>query len=389
MRGAFGVKRLFLYIIVLAGAAVFMIPLLWTVSTALKTKQACFSVPPQWIPRTYRVRDESGRLVPASVTLRIEGRPAVVVRIKEGMRKDQTLGVAQSDLLSRDGRHYVKLKSPAPVEVEVLRRMPAGLVQVKVADPLKPERTIDRYVEPHELEAVFDPQLDNFRKAWNPLEKGGTLPQPFYRFVLNTYTITIINIIGQTLSCSLVAYGFARFRFRGRKALFLLLLSTMMLPAQVTMIPVYLIWNGVRLVDTFAPLTIPAFFAQNAFFVFLLRQFFMTVPRELDEAAMIDGCGPIRIWWQILMPLCKPAITTVAVLSFISHWDDFVGPLIYLNDLRNYTVSIALRLFQDQQATEFNLLMAAALIHIVPVLVVFFLAQRYFVKGIAMTGIKG
>ena len=216
---------------------------------------------------------------------------------------------------------------------------------------------------------------------------GGLLPLPFHHFVLNTYTITIVNIIGQTLTCSLVSYGFARFRFRGRKWLFLLL-STMMLPGQVTMIPVYMIWKQVGLIDTFAPMMIPAFLAQNAFFVFLLRQFYLGIPRELDEAAMIDGCGPIRIWWTILMPLSKPAITTVAVLSFIAHWDDFMGPLIYLNSLENYTVSIALRLFQDQYGTEFNLLMAAALVHIVPVLVLFFVAQRYFVKGIAMTGIK-
>ncbi len=304
-------------------------------------------------------------------------------------RAGQVLGVAQDNLLVRDSDVRLKLKDREPLRVWVLDRFPNGLAQVKSPDPANPGKTLDRFVPLDQVVSVVDPQFSNFRKAWNPLDKGGTLPEPFYRFVLNTYTITIINIIGQTLSCSLVAYGFARFRFRGRKALFLLLLSTMMLPAQVTMIPVFLIWNKARLVDTFTPLTLPSFFAQNAFFVFLLRQFFLTIPRELDEAAMIDGCGPLRIWWSILMPLCKPAITTVAVLAFIANWDDFIGPLIYLNDLRNYTVSVALRLFQDQQGTEYNLLMAAALIHIVPVLLVFFFAQRYFVKGIATTGLKG
>jgi len=123
--------------------------------------------------------------------------------------------------------------------------------------------------------------------------------------------------------------------------------------------------------------------------VFLLRQFFMGLPRELDEAAMIDGCGPLRIWWQIIMPLSRPAVITVGVLAFLASWDDFVNPLIYLNRMHNYTVSLALRLYQDQYGSDFSLLMAAALVHIVPVLILFFFAQRYFVKGIATTGIKG
>jgi ABC-type glycerol-3-phosphate transport system permease component len=380
-------KSALLHLLVLVLAGVFMIPFAWTVSTALKTKQQSFASPPEWIPRTYRIRDDSGKLLTVNVTQRID-QPGAVVTVKSGTRTGQTLGVAQADLSEKNAVHFLKLRNPTPVAVSVDRWMPCGLVQVKVPDASNPDKTVDRYIDPSQLIAVFDPQFVNFKKAWLPLDKGGTLPLPFHRFVLNTYTITIINIIGQTLSCSLVAYGFARFRFRGRKALFLLLLSTMMLPGQVTVIPVYLIWNKAHLVDTFAPLSIPAWFAQSAFFVFLLRQFFLNIPRELDEAAMIDGCGPLRIWWQILMPLSKPAITTVAVLSFIGHWDDFVGPLIYLNDLSNYTVSIALRLFQDQYGSEFSLLMAAALVHIIPVVVLFFLAQRYFVKGIAMTGLK-
>ena len=380
-------RRVCLYILVLLGAAVFVIPFLWTISTALKTKQQCFASPPQWIPRTYRIRDAAGHLITVNKTQQIDA-PAAVVTVQSGLRAGHTLGVSHKDLTFTDTHWLLKLKNPTPVEVTLDRDMPSGLIQIKAPDPSNPAKTIDRYIAPNELIAIFDPQWTNFAKAWNPIDKGGTLPQPFYRFVLNTYTITIINIIGQTLSCSLVAYGFARFRFRGRGLLFMLLLSTMMLPSQVTMIPMYLLWNKARLIDTFAPLTIPSFFAQNAFFVFLLRQFFLNIPRELDEAAMIDGAGPLRIWWQILLPLCKPALTTVAVLAFIANWDDFLGPLIYLNDLRNYTVSIALRLFQDQQGTEFNLLMAAALIHIIPVLILFFLAQRYFVKGIAMTGLK-
>jgi len=226
------------------------------------------------------------------------------------------------------------------------------------------------------------PQWGNFVEAWT------TLPQPFHVFVLNTYVISALATLGTVVSCSLVAYGFARFRFRGRTALFLILLSTMMLPAQVTMIPVFVFWSKLGLVDTFVPLVLPAWFGINAFAVFLLRQFYMTLPKELDEAAMIDGCSHFGIWWRIIMPLSRPALITVAILTFLGGWNNFLGPLIYLNSLEKYTVSIALNMFRDQFYVRLELLMAASLIHIVPVIIIFFAAQRYFIKGIAMTGLK-
>jgi multiple sugar transport system permease protein len=163
----------------------------------------------------------------------------------------------------------------------------------------------------------------------------------------------------------------------------------MMLPSQVTMIPVFLLWRQFGLIDTFAPLVAPAFFGGGAFTIFLLRQFFMTIPRELDEAAMLDGANPLTIWWRVLLPLSRPALITVILFSFIGHWDDFMGPLIYLNSMEKYTVSIGLRMFQDQFGTQLELLMAAALIHILPTILLFFVAQRYFIKGIALTGLKG
>lgn len=377
-------RKLPIYILVTAGAVLFMIPFVWTVSTALKTRQQVYASPPQWIPRTYRVADAAGKLQPVTVVTRID-KPAAVVKLLNGPRTGQVVPVERAALeRAADGQLTVQLRAPAPFAAKLLKDMPGGLAQVRFSDS-----GVEQYVAPAALRGVVDPQWGNFTKVWADLDHGGMLPLSFGVFVLNTYTITIINIIGTTISCSLVAYGFARFRFRGRNVLFLLLLSTMMLPSQVTMIPVYMIWMKAGLVDTFAPLTIPSFFAQNAFFVFLLRQFFLGIPRELDEAAMIDGAGPLRIWWQILMPLSKPAIATVAVLGFIAHWDDFMGPLIYLNRLENYTVSIALRLFQDQSGTDFNLLMAAALVHIIPVVLLFFLAQRHFVKSMALSGLKG
>lgn len=221
----------------------------------------------------------------------------------------------------------------------------------------------------------------NFHRAWTVL--------PFMLFLKNTVTVTLACLVGQLVSASLVAYGFARFSFTGRNILFYILLGTMMLPSQVTMIPTFLIWRDLRLVDTLWPLIIPAYFGGGAFTVFLLRQFFMTIPRTLDEAAMIDGCSYFGIWWRIILPLSKPALTTVAIFSFIGHWDEFMAPLIYLHSMDKYTVSIGLRMFQDMYGAQLELLMAASLIHIVPCIILFFAAQRYFIKGIVMTGIKG
>jgi ABC-type glycerol-3-phosphate transport system permease component len=222
---------------------------------------------------------------------------------------------------------------------------------------------------------------DNFAKAWTAL--------PFTAFVLNTIMLAVVCTSAQVVTGSLVAYGFARFSFRGSKLLFGVLLSTMMLPGQVSMIPVFLIWRDLRAIDTYWPLIVPAFFGGGAFNIFLLRQFFLTIPRELDEAAMIDGAGYPQIWWKVLMPLSGPALATVAVFSFIGHWDDFMGPLIYLNTPEKYTVAIGLRMFQDSYGTDLEQVMAASVIHILPVVVLFFCAQRYFLKGINLTGMGG
>jgi multiple sugar transport system permease protein len=223
---------------------------------------------------------------------------------------------------------------------------------------------------------------ENFVKAWTIL--------PFPRFVINTLIVTLYAAAGQVVTASLVAYGFARFRFPGRKILFGLLLATMLLPGQVTMIPVFLIWRKLGMVDSFVPLIVPAYLGGGAFNIFLLRQFYSTLPRQLDEAAMIDGCGWFRIWWHIILPLSRPALITVMLFSFMGHWDEFMGPLIYLHSQSKLTVSIGLRLFQDQYGqTNLPLLMAASLLHIAPVIIVFLLGQRHFIKGIAMTGMKG
>jgi multiple sugar transport system permease protein len=225
------------------------------------------------------------------------------------------------------------------------------------------------------------PTLENFAKAWTAL--------PFPRFVMNTVFVTVLATLFQVLTGSLVAYGFARFNFKARNTLFYMMLATMMLPGQVTMIPVFMIWRELHAIDTFYPLILPALFGGGAFNIFLLRQFLLGIPRELDEAAMIDGAPYFTIWWRILLPLMSPAVATVAIFSFIGHWDAFDGPLIYLNSPEKYTVAIGLRMFQDSFGTDLEQLMAASLIHILPTVVLFFCAQRYFLKGISLSGLGG
>jgi multiple sugar transport system permease protein len=211
----------------------------------------------------------------------------------------------------------------------------------------------------------------------------------FAMFLQNTLTIAILCTIGQTLSCACVAFAFARLRFPYRNALFVLVLSTMMLPPQVTMIPRFILFTYPVWIDSLKPLIVPSFFATGAFFIFLLRQFFMTIPRELEEAARLDGCSTFGVFRHVVLPLSKPALITVALFAFIENWNDFLGPLIYTTSLHNKTLALGLNAFKTLQGTEYHLLMAASVSVLVPILVIFFVAQRYFVEGIATTGVKG
>ncbi|HEY3284716.1 MAG TPA: carbohydrate ABC transporter permease [Armatimonadota bacterium] len=211
----------------------------------------------------------------------------------------------------------------------------------------------------------------------------------FPRLLRNTCVIVYSNLIGQTLSASLVAFGFARLRFPGREPLFFLMLSTMMLPSMATLIPVYALYKQLGWINTFLPLTLPAYLGGGAFYIFLLRQFFLTLPGELEDAARMDGCSSFDVYWRIFLPLSKPALATVAIFSFMGHWNDFIGPLIYLRTPDKYTLALGLQTFQGLYSTDYNYLMAASVVVVSPVILVFFAAQRYFVKGIVLSGLKG
>ncbi len=212
---------------------------------------------------------------------------------------------------------------------------------------------------------------------------------PFALYFRNSVLVTTLSVVGQIASSAIVAYGFARLRFPGRDILFIVLLATMMLPWQVTMIPLFILYRNLDWINTYYPLVVPNYLGGNPFFIFLLRQFFLTLPLELDEAAKLDGCGPFRIFWQILLPLTIPGLTTVAIFSFLWNWNEFLWPLIVLNDIDTWTIPLGLNGFRDQYGTDWNHLMAASFVASLPVILIFFIFQGYFIQGIATTGAKG
>ncbi len=239
---------------------------------------------------------------------------------------------------------------------------------------------------------VWPADAPRWRNYIDALEKLGLQTAgrsiPAFPALSNTILITALTIAGQILSCSLVGFGFARFKFRGRNTLFVLMLSTMMLPAQVTMIPVFVLFKSLGLVDTIWPLVLPAFFA-SPFFVFMFRQFFSQIPEELIEAARIDGCSNWRIYWQFMLPLSTPVIAIVAIYTFLGAWNDFLGPLIYLNSPENRTLALELNSFKGQYGTTYaHLLMAASVIAMAPCVILFFAMQKYFVESVAQSGMK-
>jgi ABC-type glycerol-3-phosphate transport system permease component len=234
---------------------------------------------------------------------------------------------------------------------------------------------------------LYPPQLlpnpvrwENYPEMWNT--------GPILHWVNNSLIVTLISMAGNTLVSALVAFGFARTRFPGRDKLFVFVLLTMMIPFHVLLVPRYLLFRNLGWLDTLYPLIIPNLFG-GAFSIFILRQFFMTLPIELDEAAKIDGASMLGILWRIIMPLSKPALATVAALSFISHWNDFVQPLVYLQSPTMLTLAVGIRWFTGRHGTEFHLLMAISVLALLPIIIIFFVAQKQFIQGIALTGVKG
>ncbi len=211
---------------------------------------------------------------------------------------------------------------------------------------------------------------------------------PFMRYLANTLIILAPTVIGTVLSTTLAAYSFARLTWPGRDIVFNVLLLTFMLPFVATLIPTFLLWTGLHLTNSDWPLVLPHWFGADIFFIFLLRQFFRTIPRELDEAAILDGANPLQVLWYIVVPLSRPALATIAILSGLAAWNDFLDPLVYLNESSKFTLALGLSEFTGLYSSQWHLLMAAATLIVLPVFAIFFFAQRFFVEGITVTGTK-
>lgn len=224
------------------------------------------------------------------------------------------------------------------------------------------------------------PQFSNYPTAWTSL--------PFTTFLINSIIITGLSVVGNLVSCVLPAYAFARLRARTRSAMFALMVATMAIPAEVTLVPTFIMFSKLNMVNTYWPLFLPAWFGY-AFFIFLLRQFFRSIPQEITDAASIDGAGHLRTLWSIFLPMSKPAIAAVAIFSFVGNWNNFLTPLIYLRTQNNFTLALGLSLFKGQYETQYNQMMAVGIISLLPILIVFFLAQRTFVEGVRLSGLGG
>jgi multiple sugar transport system permease protein len=241
---------------------------------------------------------------------------------------------------------------------------------------------------------AFPPPVFPEVPQWNNYMRVLTLERvQVIRWFIYSFFVVTLATIGTVVTASLVAYSFARFEYRGRDTLFFITLATMMMPAQVTLIPQFVLFFNLGWINTLYPLWVPFWFGGGGFAIFLMRQFFLSLPRDLDEAALIDGAGYFRIYWSILLPLCKPILATLAIITIIAIWGDFLGPLIYLNSPDKFTISIGLHFFNGSPEVGGepmqHLLMAACVLSMIPVIILFFMGQRFFVQGIVMSGIKG
>ena len=271
---------------------------------------------------------------------------------------------------------------------EILRHLALSIATVLMVYPLlwmilssfKPDELI--FSDPTGLPTALD--LSSYVEGWTALRVS------FTTFYLNSFLIAALAVVGNLMACSLTAYAFARLQFRFRRIWFALMLGTLMLPYHVTLVPQYVLFLNFGWVNTFLPLIVPKFLAVDAFFIFLMVQFFRGIPREIDEAAIMDGCGPWRIYWKIMLPLSTPVMATAAIFSFIWTYDDFLGPLIYLNDMRSYTVPLALRAFVDSSGGEslYGELFAMSALSLVPVFIVFLAFQRLIIRGVALGALK-
>jgi multiple sugar transport system permease protein len=282
----------------------------------------------------------------------------------------------------RDATYGPRLGAPVGRIVRYLLLVAGGLFMLMpfvwmLSSSLKDQGAIFAY-PPTLIPAA--PRWENFREILDVV--------PFGRYFGNSTLIAVLSVIGQLLSCSMAAFAWARIPFAGRELFFMTLMAALIIPPQVTLVPLFIMMNQVGWIDTYYPLILP-FWLGGAFGTFLLRQFFLGIPRDLEDAAKLDGAGPWRIYWSIYLPLCKPALATVAIFTFLLQWNELLRPLIFLSSPDKLPLTVGLAALRSQYSTSWNLIMAGALISIIPMLILFVFAQRYFVRGVAASGLKG
>lgn len=367
-------KRTVIYLLLVGAALVFVMPFVWLVVSSLKPIEQAMSLPPSFVPRAYYAQIDGARVeITRDYLVSI---PGLVADVVTGDQLGRRIFVTTDEAAKR----ATELRVVHPTEAgwwHVSERVEAG-------DKRTPRWDI---VAPTAIETTIRPRWENYPAALNRL--GGTDRVSFWRFLGNTLVVCVLGVVGTVFSNAIVAYGFARLRWKGRDAFFALTLATMMVPFPVLMVPLYGVFRSLGLIGSLVPLWLPAFFG-SAFNIFLMRQFFRSIPEELSEAARIDGCSEWRIFWRIILPLSKPVLITAGVFHFLYAWNDFLGPLLYLTRTEDYTLAIALQSFQSQAGgVQWHYLMAASTVIILPVIVLFFFAQKTFVQGIATTGSKG
>jgi len=395
-------NKIVLYILLVFCSAIFMVPLLWVIATSLKPVEQTMTIPPTWIPYAYRAEID-GEMIEVRKCGEI-GQDGYLVELTEGPRRGERLIVSlttgHSQAIGEESRTSSSFLAPGaqvkvPVTIQVSDRHLTQAYSARIIKQVKHDwiKVIERPDEEYpgallrwsctpeeEIKKTVRPRWRNYIQVFKKI--------PFGKYALNTLIVCILGVIGTMFSNALVAYGFARIKWRGRNAFFIITLATMMIPFPVTMIPLYTIFRNLGWIGSLKPLWVPYFFG-SAFNIFLLRQFFLTVPQALSDAARIDGCNEFGIFWRIFLPLCRPALTVVGLFHFLYAWNDLMGPLIYLTSQEKYTLALGLQVFQSQHGgTEWHLLMAASAMVILPVLILFFFTQRTFIEGIALSGLK-
>ncbi|HEY3321238.1 MAG TPA: carbohydrate ABC transporter permease [Planctomycetota bacterium] len=384
-----------LHIILLAISSLFLLPLIWMAVTSLKPLDQTMTLPPTWVPRaTLATLDGKSMLVNKEKKLT---EPHVIIIQQGGHEKGKRKLLAKSALLTEGGVTKANVKysfagrelvEPEPVPVEVVKECPIG--DWHIIEWL-PDYSAER--EKSQKEPLWDvvpeasisttPHLftSNYSAALGRMD--------FVRYLLNTLFVCFMTVLGVVVSCTLVAYAFAFLDFPGRNWLFAATLAVMMVPFPATMVPLFDVFRSFGWIGTYKPLWVPAWFG-GAFFIFLLRQFFLGLPKDLLDAARIDGCTEIEILWHVVVPLARPALAMVALFQFMGSWKDFMGPMLYMTNKSQFTLSVGLQALQSQHGgTPWHILMAASMMFSLPLIVLFLVARKTFMRGIAMTGIKG